>query len=534
MTDRYLISFDTKRLSQETVDVLVIGTGVAGLSASIAAARGGCATLMVNKSQLEDSNTTWAKGGIAAVVADDDSFAAHVADTLTAGDGLCDEAVVRAIVEAAPHAVEFLRSCGAKFDANEAGDVDLGREGGHSGRRILHAGGDATGAEVTRALLAACRETSGLRAYKNTFVLDLLTHKGECVGAIMMRHNEPHVVWARTVILASGGAGQLYRESSNPPVATADGHAMALRAGATLRDMEMVQFHPTLLYVAGLERRLITEALRGHGAFLRNSLGERFMVGQHELAELAPRDIVSRAINRELRRTGDAAAFLDVTHLDQAELRVKFPTFMAACDDAGLDPSRSWIPVRPGPHYMIGGVEADLDGVTSVEGLLAIGEAASTGLHGANRLASNSLLEGLVCGERAGLVAAKRGAHDGKNPRVVFERPTRATQRIDVWDLINSVKGAMWRGMGVERDAHGLKELLRQLGSWQRRASQQERRYPTEWQLENMLAIATLMTQCALLRKESRGVHYRTDFPAAEPALAQKHTQVIADSCSFE
>lgn len=524
--DRYLTSFDTKHLSQETVDVLVIGTGVAGLTGALNAARGGRETLMVNKAGLEDSNTSAAKGGIAAVVASDDTFDSHVRDTLVAGDGLCDESVVRTIVEAAPRAVDFLKSCGAKFDSNEVGEIDLGREGGHSGRRILHAGGDATGAEVTRSLLAACRETPGLRAYKNTFVLDLLTHEGNCVGAIMMRHNEPHVVWAQTTILASGGAGQLYRESSNPAVATADGHAMAMRAGAVMRDMEMVQFHPTLLYVAGLERKLITEALRGHGAYLRNSMGERFMVGKHELAELAPRDVVSREIGRELRRTGDAAAFLDVTHLDQVELRIKFPTFMQACDDAGIDTSRSWVPVRPGPHYMIGGVHADLDGNTSIPGLLAVGEVTSTGLHGANRLASNSLLEGLVCGERAGKLAVTRGGSRGGHARIVSERPMRDTRRIDVWDMINSVKGAMWRWMGVERDERGMQELLRQLKGWQRMIREQERRFPSEWQLENMLEVATAMAESALSRKESRGVHYRTDYPRPDPALAQKHTQV--------
>jgi L-aspartate oxidase len=523
--DRYLVSFDTKHVSHETVDVLVIGTGVAGLTAAITAARTGVATLMVNKAVLEESNTSHAMGGIAAVVASDDSFDSHVQDTLTAGDGLCDEAVVRKIIEGGPGGVEFLQSCGAKFDSVD-GKLDLGREGGHSGHRIIHAGGDATGAEVSRALLSEGLKTQGLRAYKNTFVLDLLTHEGKCVGAIMMRHNEPHVVWARTTILASGGAGQLYRESSNPPVATADGHAMALRAGAIMRDMEMVQFHPTLLYVAGLGRRLITEALRGHGAYLRNSMGERFMVGQHELAELAPRDVVSRAINREMHRTGDPAAFLDVTHLDQAELRQKFPSFMRACDDADIDPAKSWVPIRPGPHYMIGGVQADLDGSTDIEGLLAIGEVSSTGLHGANRLASNSLLEGLVCGGLAGKLAGDRGEFEGKPPRITFERPMRSTRRIDVPDMIASVKGSMWRYMGVERDERGMENFRRQLSGWSRMTSEQERRFPSEWQLENMLAVALAMTGAALKRVESRGVHYRRDFPEHDPKLAQAHTRV--------
>ncbi|MCG3183123.1 MAG: L-aspartate oxidase [Planctomycetes bacterium] len=524
--DRYLVSFDTKYISHETVDVLVIGTGVAGLTAAIISARGGAATLMVNKSGLEESNTNWAKGGIAAVVAPDDTFDAHVQDTLVAGDGLCEEAAVRAIVEGGPRGIVFLESCGAKFDRADGG-LELGREGGHSGHRIVHAGGDATGEEVSRSLLAEGLKTPGLRAYKNTFVLDLLTHDGACLGAIMMRHNEPHVVWARTTILASGGAGQLYRESSNPPTATADGHAMALRAGALMRDMEMVQFHPTLLYVAGLDRRLITEALRGHGAYLRNSMGERFMVGQHELAELAPRDVVSRAINREMHRTGDSAAFLDVTHLDQAELRQKFPGFAQACDDAGIDPGKSWVPIRPGPHYMIGGVQAALDGTTNLEGLLAIGEVSSTGLHGANRLASNSLLEGLVCGDAAGKLAASRGELNGKPPRITFERPIRSTRRIDIPDMTASVKGAMWRYMGVERDERGMLEFERQLNGWSRMAAEQERRFPSEWQLENMLEVALAMTRSALARKESRGVHYRRDFPQPNPALAGKHTRLV-------
>ncbi|MCC6465907.1 MAG: L-aspartate oxidase [Planctomycetes bacterium] len=524
MPDRYLISFDTAHLSHEVVDVLVIGTGVAGLTAAITAARKGAETLVVNKAELLESNTAYAKGGIAAVMGRNDTVDSHVQDTLVAGDGLCDEAAVRAIVGASAHAIEFVRSCGAKFDLAPDGELDLGREGGHTHHRILHAGGDATGAEMARALLAAAQKESLLRAYRNAFVLDLLTDGGVCVGAIMVRHNEPHVVFARTTILCSGGAGQLYRESSNPAVATADGHAMAIRAGCAMRDMEMVQFHPTLLYVAGLDRRLITEALRGHGAYLRNSAGQRFMVGQHELAELAPRDVVSRAINRELRKTGDAAAFLDVTHLNPAELRRKFPSFMEACDEADIDVTHSWVPVRPGPHYMIGGVQAGVRGETGLPGLLAAGEATSSGLHGANRLASNSLLEGLVCGELAGLDAAARGSFSSKPPRIAHERPMRSTRRVDIQDLTNSVKGAMWRYMGVEREERGMQELLRQLRGWQRMVHEQERRFPSEWQLENMLVTGMAMAESALARRESRGVHFRTDCPERVPAMAQQHT----------
>jgi len=523
--DRYLTSFDTAHMAHETVDVLVIGTGVAGLSAAIMAARGGAETLMVNKSVLEESNTAAAKGGVAAVIANGDTIEAHVRDTLVAGDGLCDESAVREIVSGGRDSIEFLKQCGARFDLTPEGELDLGREGGHSGHRIVHAGGDATGAEIARALLAAAKNETSLRAYKNTFVLDLLTHDGRCVGAIMMRHNEPHVVYARNTILASGGAGQLFRESTNPQVATADGHAMAMRAGGLMLDMEMVQFHPTLLYVAGLERRLITEALRGHGAYLRNTAGDRFMVGQHDLAELAPRDIVSRAINRELRRTGDAAVFLDVTHLDQHDLRLKFPSFMGCCDDAGIDTAKSWVPIRPGPHYMIGGIRADTSGRTAIDGLLAVGEVTSSGLHGANRLASNSLLEGLVCGRHAGQLAAKAGNFVGKPPRLVFERPIRSTRRLDIPDLTNSVKGGMWRYLGVEREERGMKEFLRQLQGWARMVAENERRFPSEWQLENMLTVAVAMCECALTRQESRGVHFRTDFPQRSKEWENRHTE---------
>ena len=304
MSGRYLASFDTRRLGHETVDVLVIGTGVAGLTAAITAARRGASTLMVNKAGLGESNTSAAKGGIAAAIHDDDRFDLHARDTLAAGDGLCDEETVRACVEAAPRAVAFLQSCGARFDM--IGDrLDLGREGGHSGHRIVHAGGDATGREVSRSLLA-----TRARDRPPQGVLEHLRPGSDRSRGALRRsgHRAPWRAARRMgeqdAVLAAGGAGQLYRESSNPAIATGDGHAMALRAGAVMRDMEMVQFHPTLLYVAGLPRWLITEALRGHGAYLRNSAGHRFMEGVHEMEELAPRNVVARAINRELRRTG--------------------------------------------------------------------------------------------------------------------------------------------------------------------------------------------------------------------------------------
>ncbi|MCC6575303.1 MAG: L-aspartate oxidase [Planctomycetes bacterium] len=529
MPDRYLASFDTLHVSHETADVLVIGAGVAGSTAAIHAARQGRDVLMVSKAELADSNTGWAKGGVAAVMSKDDSFDAHIKDTIVAGDGLCDEKVVRQVVEGAPEAVSFLLECGARLDRDERGELDLGREGGHTNYRILHARGDETGAEVERALLANAQSLPSLRAYRNTFVLDLLNDGGRCHGALVMRHNELHVIWATTTVLASGGAGQLYRDSSNPAVATADGHAMALRAGLKMRDMEMMQFHPTLLYVAGLERTLVTEALRGFGAYLKNSHGERFMVGQHDLAELAPRDVVARAIVREMRKTGDACAFLDVTHVDQTELRRRFPRFIRCCEDAEIDPAKSWIPVRPGPHYMVGGVTTDLDGATLLEGLFVAGEVSSTGLHGANRLASNSLLEGLVAGARVGRAAGKVARNGHKPPRITSERAAQLATRIDFRDLENSIKGSMWRYLGVEREAHGMTELVRQVERWLRQVRERERHYPSEWQLENMLVVGLAMARSALARKETRGVHCRTDFPARDAALAGKHVYLASD-----
>ncbi len=507
----YLVSFDTAKLSHERVDTLIIGTGVAGMSAALTAARSGSDTLMISKSELADSNTTRAKGGIAAVLDESDSFDSHIQDTITAGDGLCDKNIVREIIENGAEAISFLQANGADFDKSE-GRLSLGREGGHSRHRIVHAGGDETGAEISRGLLETCLAQQNLRSYEYTFALDLLTKEGECFGVLVHRDNSLHVIWAKTTILASGGAGQLYRESSNPEVATGDGHAMAIRAGAKMRDLEMVQFHPTLLYVAGLKRQLITEALRGFGAYLRNADGERFMVGQHELAELAPRDVVSRAINLELQETGQAAVFLDVTHLDQSEMAKRFPAFTQSCKDASIDTSTSWVPVRPGPHYMIGGVIAAIDGTTNIERLLAVGEVSSTGLHGANRLASNSLLEGVVCGRAAGEVAIKNNT-ERQNIAIQNTRQTDASSELNLRDIANAVKGGMWRYMGVERDADGLNDFLRQVRRWRKFVTRQEHHGYLEWQLENMLLVSEAMTISALERNESRGVHFRSDCP---------------------
>src|SRR3954454_12061486 len=407
---RYLVPFKAGRLAQQFTDVLIIGGGVAGLRAAIAAAEGGGDVLLLTKDTLEQSNTWYAQGGIAAVLQQPlDSYESHVSDTEKGGAGLCDHEAVEVVVKEGPQRVLELLSWGANFDKDPAKAHGLAftLEGGHSVARILHAYGDATGKELAQTLIKTVRSRESIRTSEKSFAIDLLTHDGRCVGAMALVDGQINVIWARSTILASGGAGQLYRETTNPRIATADGHAMAYRAGATLQDMEMVQFHPTTLYVAGGSRALITEAVRGEGAYLVDRNGYRFMKDYHEMAELAPRDVVSRAIVEQIRKTHFTHVYLDVRHLPAAEFRERFPQLAKLVDEFEINPAKDLIPIHPAAHYMIGGVDVDLHGRSSLSGLYAVGEASCTGLHGANRLGSNSLLEGLAFGARAGVDAAK-------------------------------------------------------------------------------------------------------------------------------
>lgn len=519
----YLTSFDTLSLPAITSDVLVIGSGVAGLSCAIEAARQGRRVLLLNKGRIEESNTNWAQGGIAATMtADGAAIESHVRDTIEAGDGMCDEAVVRRIIGASAEAIDFLLGCGCRFDANQNGEIDVAREAAHSVPRILHAGGDATGAEIERALLATARPMRQIWPCEETFVLDLLVAEGVCRGALIHRNGELEAVFASAVVLASGGCGRLYRESSNPPVATGDGHAMAARAGVMLRDMEFIQFHPTLLYVAGAPRTLLTEALRGAGAVLRNSAGERFMERYDQRLELAPRDIVARAINSEMRRTGDEACFLDVAPIGEETIRRHFPGFAALCERYGIDIPASWVPVRPGPHYAIGGVASDIDCDTSLPGLFAVGEAGANGFHGANRLASNSLLEGVVMGRH---VARRLAAMHLDPPRAVAVSHSQSavSRPLDFVDLKNTFRSLMLRHMGVERSESGMAQLARRIDGWRRLLAGTRLQGRKQWELANMLQVAAIMTESARFRRESRGVHWRSDFPESDPALAHRH-----------
>ena len=530
---RYLAAFGPKRVPHCFTDVLILGGGLAGLRAALAVDPRLSVTV-VTKDDLQSSSSQWAQGGIASVVDPEDRFDNHVADTLTAGGGLCHGDVVDSVVREAPARIAELIAWGTRFDSHN-GSLELGREGGHSHHRIVHALGDATGREVMRAVIEQACGLENLEVWPETFTIDLVTHQGACRGALVW--NPSHgktLVWARRTILATGGAGQLYRESTNPPGASGDGLALAWRAGAELRDMEFMQFHPTVLYIAGGARSLITEAVRGAGAWLVDRDGKRFMPHFDPRAELAPRDVVARAITVVMHRTHQANVFLDLSHLDPVMVRRRFPGMAEICGKFGLDLARDRIPVRPGAHYMIGGVTVDAHGRTTIPGLFAAGEVTSSGLHGANRLASNSLLEGLVYGARAGeaasdeiLGAAVGTVGDGHefrvpllaNPRTVDvqEQAADPNGALDLADIRNSLRALMWRHVGVEREGASLDEALETVEGWCRYVLPRQFAEPQGWQLQNMLEVSRLMIRGAIERRETRGVHFRNDFPETSP-----------------
>lgn len=544
---RYLIPFRSSLLPQIFTDTLVIGTGVAGLRAAIAAAEGG-EVIVLSKDGTEESNTAWAQGGIAAVMATDDTVESHVQDTLTAGVGLCDEPSVRFICEQAPERMAELVQWGMRFDRKDGKDLSLGREGGHSHSRILHANGDATGAELSRCLVMKLAGTPHIRLFTDCFALDLITPSNEPGAPVMgaITHHPRYglqMIWAKSTILATGGAGMVYRETTNPKCATADGLAMAYRAGAAVQDLAFVQFHPTTLYLAGRPRSLITEAVRGEGAHLLDHTGHRFMTEVHPMAELAPRDVVSRAIVHRLATHGGTHVFLDVRHI--ANFAGRFPGIAKLLDGVDLDPTKDLIPVNPAAHYTVGGVATDLIGRSTVPGLFAVGEVASCGLHGANRLASNSLLEGLVVGEAAGRAAAgmARAMHapigapadhdegvfawpdselSGKTTRfrpppspvpVISDIRPSDNAELDLSDVLSSLRSAMWRNAGVERSGQRLKDVAEMIDFWARYTLDKIFDSPPGWQTQNLLLAAALVAQSAYWREESRGGHLRMDTP---------------------
>jgi L-aspartate oxidase len=524
---RYAFPFDTADLAVERADVVVVGSGSAALRAALAVDEAGARVLLLTKRGSSESNTNYAQGGIAAALSQGDTVDAHLRDTLEAGRGLADPAFVREVLADGARAVVELIDWGARFDRHE-GVLDFAQEGGHGTARILHAQGDATGAEIQRCLLARAL-ARGLRIRENAAAVDLLTVGGRCIGVLALDpRGRPRAVFARAVIVATGGAGQLWRETTNPDVATFDGPAMAWRAGASLADLEFMQFHPTTLYIAGASRALISEAVRGEGGILRDNRGRRFMRALHPRAELAPRDVVSRCIIRQMRETGDTQVYLDVTHIPAREFRRRFPRIAQTCGQYGLRPSRDLIPVRPSAHYMLGGIRTDAAGRSDVPGLYACGEAAATTFHGANRLGSNSLLECLVFGRRAGsaAVADTRGLPSVRPVRIRARSAPVKAAPIDVSDVLNSLRSVMWREVGVERDEAGLRFAVRQIGFWQGYILDKAFLDVTGLELRNQLTIARLVAESALRRRESRGVHCRTDCPGSDDRRWGRHIVV--------
>jgi L-aspartate oxidase len=547
---RYLVPFHPKRVPHHFADVLIIGGGLAGFRAALAVDPR-LTVVLVTKESVEQSSSTYAQGGIASVLDPEDRFENHIEDTLRAGGNLCDREVVEMVVREAPERIRELMEWGADFDRQASGTgfqpleqgqaknlpheqasrpphgqvenlshLALGREGGHSHHRIVHALGDATGKEVMRAVIDRARQLPNLQIWNDTFLIDLLTDDGSCRGALAWHpgHGKT-LVWAKQTVLCAGGAGQIYRETTNPSVATGDGLAMAYRAGAELRDMEFMQFHPTVLYIAGGNRTLITEAVRGEGAYLLDRDGHRFMPDYDARAELAPRDVVSQAIVSQMEKTRSPCVYLDLSHLDAQHVRRRFPGIAAVCAEFKLDLARDRIPVRPGAHYMVGGVTVDREGRTTLGGLWAAGEVTSSGLHGANRLASNSLLEGLVFGKNAGQGASAAALAQGDDFSLVpLENPAidDGGEPLDIADIRNSLKSLMWRSAGIRRDRARLAEARETIATWSQYVLPRQFREPAGWQLQNMLTVAELMVTAALEREESRGVHLRTDFPQSD------------------
>lgn len=511
-TRRYLTDFDSIQMGHVLTDTLVIGSGVAGARAAIEAARYGLVTL-VTKGGFEDSCTRYAQGGIAVAIDGDDSPKLHYEDTMRVGRGLNRAEAVDLLVTEAPSCIQELVAWGFEFDRVD-GALSLGREGGHSVNRIIHAHGDQTGRELSRTLRLRARKTENLRLFEHCFLVDFMTVDDRCVGIVAYHEKYGHqLIWAKQTVLASGGCGRIWRETTNPSVATGDGVAAAFRAGATVRDMEFMQFHPTTLYVAGAGRALISEAVRGEGAYLIDRAGNRFMQDYHPDAELAPRDVVSRAIHSHLRETRSNCVYLDVRHIKGFQAR--FPHIARLCADFQIDVTRELIPVRPSAHYMIGGVEVGLDGSSSVEGLLCCGEAASTGVHGANRIASNSLLEGLVFGKLAGATAGQRSAASGANAvpirRLVSRNPPSARTTLDLPDIRNSLRSMMWRNVGIVRHGERLRETGEILDFWAHYTLDKVFDDAPWWETQNQLTVASLIALSALCRAESLGVHFRQD-----------------------
>jgi L-aspartate oxidase len=526
---RYLINIDSVSTQQFFTDTLIIGAGVAGLRAAIEAASCSRVTILC-KGSLKDSNTWKAQGGIASVLDKSDTFESHISDTLKTGCGLCDRQTVELVVRHGPELIEQLLQWGAKFDkVNNAMSLTL--EGGHSHPRIAHAHGDETGRGIAETLIKKVRENPNIKVFEKFYVIDLLTSdENKCLGVIGYNSKKSiQIIWADNTVLATGGVGRLYRETTNPEVATADGIAMTYRTGAVLQDLEFIQFHPTTLYIAGATRALITETIRGEGAKLVDNKGNAFMKGYHASAELAPRDVVSRAIFEQMLKTESTHVFLDMRHFDKTYFAKRFPYINELLESFDIDISCDLVPVRPSAHYMVGGVKTDYNAATSIRNLYACGEIAATGLHGANRLGSNSLLEGLVFGQIAGRQICKSvnaNNNSSKRTHIKFDIPQSNRTHLNTEDVLNSLRSLMERNVGITRSDQPLAEAQEIIRFWQRYVMDKVFDSPEGWQCQNMLTVCLLMAQAAQQRCESRGVHYRTDYPQIDDKNFNKHIEI--------
>lgn len=508
-------------------NVLVIGSGIAGLTAALKAGKEHSVAL-ITKNKKPDSSTNFAQGGIATVIAPDDSFEYHINDTLDAGDGLCKKDRVRILAEAGPATITQLIEWGVRFTRDPAGKITkyhLGLEGGHSHKRILHAN-DLTGKEIMRALILEAQGNPNITFLEDRFALDLLQNdQGKCIGAKVLNRKNGKVEQYRSnsTILTTGGAGVLFKHTTNPSVATADGIAMAYRAGTTVEDLEFMQFHPTSLYESPEQNPdnhrpfLISEAVRGHGGILKNHDGEEFMDKIHPLRSLAPRDIVARAIDQEMKKSHKAFMYLDITHRSKKDLKLRFPNIFAKCEELGLDISKDWIPVVPAAHYMCGGVLVNENSQTNIEGLYACGEVACTGVHGANRLASNSLLESVVYAVRAWNDIKRSGVlNDAPIKHVPMDEITINCNSTAGIELKEKLQNVMWKKVGIVRSDEGLKDALNHIKEYKKELSKilstKESTF-YHWEVRNMLLASELIVRAALKRKESRGLHCSIDYP---------------------
>jgi L-aspartate oxidase len=494
----------------EQVDFLIIGGGVAGLRAAIELAPKG-SVMVLTKDEFTEGSTGYAQGGIAVALSDEDRVGIHYEDTIRAGDGLCNEEAVKIMVEEGPGLIKELISWGAEFD-KEASKLSFTREAAHSRKRILHSHGDSTGRELERVLINKVRTFPSVKRYDFAFTIDLIRDNGQCIGAVVLRHDEILPIYAKAVILATGGAGQLFSRTTNPPVVTGDGMAIAYRAGALLQDMEFVQFHPTSFYSPDAPHFLLSEALRGEGAVLKNINGEQFMPKYNEMADLAPRDIVARAIVSEMVNTGANHVYLDLTHLEEEFIKRRFPLTYSTCLQFRLNIAKNFIPVSPAAHYIMGGVKTDLHGQTSVPGLFAAGEVACTGVHGANRLASNSLLEGLVYGARVAMRAADyaQGVHKQKVMNISAHNKS-SSHTFDSDEFKTSLKQLMWDKVGIIRCGESLQAAREKLREWSFILEGSFFRRE-ELVLKNMITTALLIADAAVFREGSIGAHYRSDY----------------------